>query len=78
MGKYQSATRQRALKTNAALEADSYTYNADGSVATATTGGTTTTYTYNADGSVKTESRAGKQKTYVYDASGNITGSSVA
>ena len=60
------------------LVADSVTYNPDGTVATSTEGGVTTTYTYNSDGTVATEARLGKTKTYTYDGSGNLTGSTVA
>lgn len=50
------------------------TYNPDGSVATVTENGVTTTYTYNSDGTVHTDVRAGVTRTYTYDASGNLTG----
>ena len=55
------------------VEAATYTYNADGTVATETVGGFTTTYTYNADGTVHTVARDGVTMTYTYNASGNVT-----
>lgn len=56
---------------------DGITYNGDGTIATSTTGGITTTYTWNTDGTIATEARDGKTKTYTY-ASGVLTGSTVA
>jgi hypothetical protein len=53
------------------------TYNGDGSVATVTENGVTTTYTYNGDGSVATDIRAGVTRAYTYDGSGNLTGIAV-
>jgi YD repeat-containing protein len=59
------------------LVADGITYNPDGSVASSTEGGITTTYTWNPDGSVHTETRLGKVKTWTYDGSGNPISSTV-
>ncbi|NUR28870.1 MAG: hypothetical protein HOV83_24020 [Catenulispora sp.] len=56
------------------LEPATYTYNADGAVATETVGGKTTTYTYNADGSVHTAARDGVTLTYSYNADGTVSG----
>jgi hypothetical protein len=56
---------------------ETVTYNGDGTVATSTVGGVTTTYTYSG-GNVLTEARNGKTKTYSYDGSGNATGAVVA
>ncbi|PZT93648.1 MAG: hypothetical protein DI630_26780, partial [Gordonia sp. (in: high G+C Gram-positive bacteria)] len=47
------------------------TYNGDGTVASTTEGGITTTYTWNVDGTCHTETRLGKTKTWTYDGSGN-------
>lgn len=55
------------------LDTASYTYNADGTIATETVGGATTTYAYNADGTLHTETRNGVTLTFTYDASGNLT-----
>lgn len=54
------------------IGAASYTYNADGTVATATEGGIVTTYAYNADGSVHTATRSGVTVTYTYNADGTV------
>lgn len=51
----------------------SITYNGDGSIATVTENGVTTTYTYNGDGTVATDTRDGITRTYTYDGSGNLT-----
>ena len=56
------------------VEPASYTYNGDGTVATETVGGLTTTYTYNADGSVHTATRNGATLTYSYNADGTVSG----
>lgn len=48
------------------------TYNADGTVASVTEAGITTTYTYNADGTVATSTRLGVTRTYGYTGS-NLT-----
>lgn len=56
------------------IETFGLTLNADGSVATETIGGQTTTYTYNGDGSLHTATRNGVTITYAYDGSGNLTG----
>lgn len=56
------------------VEPFSLTLNNDGSVATETVGGVTTTYTYNTDGTLHTATRAGVTITYAYDAAGNMTG----
>lgn len=50
----------------------SVTYNPDGSVATVTTDGLTTTYTYNTDGTVATDTRNGVTRVYTYT-DGNLT-----
>jgi YD repeat-containing protein len=63
-GKYQPSLQNVA----------SYTYNADGTVATATEGGITTAYTYNADGTVATATRQGVTRTYSYNADGTVSG----
>jgi YD repeat-containing protein len=60
------------------LLAETVTYNGDGTVATSTIGGVTTTYTYDGTGNVLTEARNGRTKTYSYDGSGNVTGGTVA
>lgn len=57
---------------------DGLTYNTDGTIATSTEGGITTTYTWNANGTIHTEARDGLTKTYTYDGSGRMTGSAVA
>ena len=49
------------------------TYNADGTVATVTEDGVTTSYTYNTDGTVATDTRQGVTRTYTYT-DGNLTG----
>ena len=59
------------------LVADGITYNGDGTVASATEGGVTTTYTWNADGTCHTETRLGLVKTWTYDGSGNPISSTV-
>lgn len=51
---------------------ETITYNGDGTVATVTVQGVTTTYTYNADGTIATEVRAGVTRTYTYTG-GNLT-----
>lgn len=48
------------------------TYNADGSLASVTENGVTTTFTYNGDGTIATSTRAGVTRTYSYT-SGNLT-----
>jgi YD repeat-containing protein len=50
----------------------SYTYNADGSIATETVAGITTTYTYNTDGSIATMVRSGVTRTFSYNTDGTI------
>jgi YD repeat-containing protein len=50
------------------------TYNPDGSLATTTENGETTTYFYNVAGFISSAQRAGVTRTYTYDVSGNITG----
>lgn len=50
----------------------SYTYNADGSIATETVSGATTTFTYNSDGTVATMTRSGVTRTFAYNADGSI------
>lgn len=50
----------------------SYTYNSDGTVATETVAGVTTTYTYNSDGTVATSARSGVTRTYSYNSDGTI------
>jgi hypothetical protein len=52
----------------------SYTYNPDGTVATATENSVTTAYTYNADGTVHTATRSGVTRTYSYNADGTVSG----
>jgi YD repeat-containing protein len=52
--------------------ASSYTYNADGSIATETVAGITTTYTYNTDGSIATMVRSGVTRTFTYNTDGTI------
>lgn len=52
--------------------ASSYTYNSDGTVATETVAGVTTTYTYNADGTVHTMVRSGVTRTLTYNADGTV------
>lgn len=48
------------------------TYNSDGTVATSTEDGITTTFTYNPDGTPATSTRLGVTRTYTY-AGGNLT-----
>jgi YD repeat-containing protein len=50
----------------------SYTYNADGSVATETVAGATTAYTYNPDGTVATATRGGVTRTFTWNADGTL------
>ncbi|NVC23412.1 hypothetical protein E7Z53_08145 [Kocuria salina] len=50
------------------------TYNSDGTVASTTENGVTTTFTYNSDGTVATQTRAGVTRTFSYDDNGNVTG----
>jgi YD repeat-containing protein len=57
---------------------ETVTYSGDGTVASSTIGGVTTTYGYDGSGNVLTETRLGKVKTYTYDGSGNVTGAVVA
>jgi YD repeat-containing protein len=60
--------------TYAAAFADqAITYNGDGTVATVTDNGITTTYTYNGDGTVATDTRDGVTRNYTYT-NGNLTG----
>lgn len=66
------------LETSLKSPAISITYNGDGTIATVTENGVTTTYTYNGDGTVATDVRAGKTRTYTYDGSGNLTGITVS
>lgn len=54
------------------VEPASYTYNADGTIATETVGGLTTTYTYNLDGTINTVTRNGVTLTYTYNPDGSI------
>jgi len=58
-------------------DSQAITYNGDGTVATVTENGITTSYTYNADGTVATDSRVvdgiTTTRTYTYTA-GNLTG----
>jgi hypothetical protein len=54
------------------MDAASYTYNADGTVATETVGGYVTTYSYNADLSVHTAIRNGVTLTYSYNGDGSV------
>lgn len=54
------------------------TYNGDGTVATVTENGVTTSYTYNGDGTVATDVRDGVTRSYTYDGSGNLTGITVS
>lgn len=52
--------------------ASSYTYNADGTIATETVAGVTTSFTYNGDGSINTMTRSGATRTFSYNADGTI------
>lgn len=52
----------------------SVTYNPDGSVASVTENGITTTYGYNPDGTIASDLRNGVLRTYAYDGAGNLTG----
>lgn len=63
--------------STADLLPETVTYNGDGTVASSTVGGITTTYGYQG-GNVLTETRLGKTKTYTYDGGGNVTGAVVA
>lgn len=67
-----------ALDKRAKSPAVAITYNGDGTVATVTENGVTTTYTYNGNGTVATDVRAGVTRTYTYDGSGNLTGITVS
>lgn len=67
-----------ALDKRSASPPVAITYNGDGSVATVTENGVTTTYTYNLDGTVATDVRDGVTRTYSYDGSGNLTGIAVS
>ena len=64
-------------RLNVAFEAASapstYTYNPDGTVASSTENGVTSTYTY-ALGLVTSETRNGVTRTFAYDQNGNVTG----
>lgn len=60
------------------LTPDSFTYDAQGRVVVAQSGGVSTTYTYNADDSVATETVGGVTKTYQYDPQSRITGTVVS
>lgn len=56
-----------------------YTYNPDGTVATATKDGHMDTYAYNADGTLHTITHwYGKTETFSYNADGTVSGSSIA
>lgn len=52
----------------------SYTYNSDGTVATAIEGGVLTAYAYNGDGTIHTSTRAGVTRTYSYNSDGTVSG----
>ena len=67
-----------AFEKRAKSPAVTITYNGDGTVASVTENGVTTTYTYNGDGTVATDTRAGVTRTYTYDGSGNLTGITVS
>lgn len=55
-----------------------YTYNADGTVATATKDGQTDVYGYNADGTLHTISYwYGKTETFSYNVDGTVAGSTI-
>jgi YD repeat-containing protein len=62
-----------ATYASAFPDSQAITYNPDGSVATVTENGVTTSYTYNGDGTVATDTRAGVTRTYTYT-NGNLTG----
>lgn len=51
---------------------ETFTYNADGTVATQTVASVTTSYTYNSDGTVATETRAGVTRSYTYNGDGTL------
>lgn len=60
------------------LVATSYTYNTDGTVATATKDSKTSTYSYNSDGTVHAVARGdGHTETYSYNGDGTVAGSTV-
>jgi len=65
-----------ATYASAFADSQAITYNSDGSVATVTENGVTTTYTYNSDGTVATDTRTvnGVTTTRNYGyTSGNLT-----
>lgn len=65
-----------ATYASAFAASQSITYNSDGSVATVTENGVTTSYTYNADGTVATDSRTVNGVTTVRNygyTNGNLT-----
>lgn len=67
-----------ALDKRAQSPAVSIAYNGDGTVASVTENGVTTSYTYNGDGTVATDVRDSVTRTYTYDGSGNLTGITVS
>ena len=69
----QTATALSATYASAFPATQAITYNPDGSVATVTENGVTTSYTYNSDGTVATDTRNGVTRTYTYT-NGNLTG----
>lgn len=68
---------QNATYASAFPDSQAITYNPDGTVATVTENGVTTSYTYNVDGTVATDTRIvggiATTRTYTY-ADGNLTG----
>lgn len=69
---------ENALSELASPSSVVITYNPDGSVATVTENGVTTTYTYSPNGTVATDVRSGVTRAYTYDGSGNLTGITVS
>lgn len=54
------------------MDAATYTYNPDGTIATETVGGLTTTYAWNGDGTLASMTRGGVTRTFTYT-NGNLT-----
>ncbi len=53
---------------------NTYTYNADGTVASTTEAGVVTTFVYNTDGTVQSDTQRGITRTYAYDSNSNLIG----
>ena len=68
---YDALLRLTSISKNNAVQI-SYTYTEEGSIKTASYGGTTTAYAYFSDGRLNTVRNSGEGADYSYDASGNI------